>query len=454
MLENTIVAPITALGGAVATVRISGDKTRSILEKLCHKSAIQFVPRTQHFCKLFGADAQLLDEGLVTFFPAPNSYTGEDVAEISVHASEFIIQELISNIVNLGAIPAMAGEFTQRAYLLGKLDLAQAEAVADIIAADSAAAHKLALQQLKGGVSSEIKGLREKLTKYCALLELELDFAEEDVEFANRKEFEQLLLQIESTIEQLSSSFQLGNAIKGGIPIAILGEPNAGKSSLLNALLQEKRAIVSPIAGTTRDFIEDEFYIEKAKFRLIDTAGIRQETEDEIEKIGIGLAFEKALVAEIILAVFDSSIENSFENCKKLLVKNGVELDKKKIIWIGNKIDLVKEIRDQREENKLFLSTQNQENIEQLKKKIYCISGVEKLQTENQIIITNMRHVEVLQKALLIIQTSLNGLKNELSSELLAFEIKRAIQILGSITGEIETEEILGYIFSKFCIGK
>ena len=406
-------------------------------------------------------DSKIYDQVLISIFKNPNSYTGEDVIEISCHGSTFIQQQIIQLLLRQGCRMAQAGEFTLRAFLNGKLDLSQSEAVADLISSDNEASHQIAMQQMRGGFSSEIAKLRQELLNFASLIELELDFAEEDVEFADRTQFHDLLNRIEFVLKRLIDSFAVGNVIKNGIPVAIVGEPNVGKSTLLNALLNEERAIVSEIAGTTRDTIEDELVIGGIGFRFIDTAGIR-ETKDVVESIGIKKTFEKIEQAQVVILLLDA---------KELQVsglKFQVEIEKiknnfpqKPLVVVINKVDLlskydVETIRQQLETLNLKLETisaKNKTGIDDLKNHLLSFVNTGALRN-NETIVTNTRHYDSLLKALEEIQKVKFGLSNNLPSDLMAIDIRQALYYFGEITGEVTNDELLGNIFANFCIGK
>lgn len=465
---DTIVAPATPPGiGALGIIRISGDKAFTIANELFPaKDLLQQPSHTLQVGILKNKDV-VLDEVVLSLFRSPKSYTGEDVIEISCHGSAYIQQQIIKACLEKGARLAQAGEFTQRAFLNGKLDLAQAEAVADLIAADSKASQQTALNQLRGGFSTDLKELREQLINFAALIELELDFSEEDVAFADRDALRNLVEKIRVATQQLIDSFRLGNVIKNGIDVTIAGKPNAGKSTLLNALLNEERAIVSEIAGTTRDTIEETLTINGLIFRFTDTAGIRTHTIDTIEKIGIQKALDKINTSSILLYLADSKEENPasvFEQVNTL-VKN---IDTKPII-IFNKADL---IPDPAQYNKwletkenttpaipVFLmavknSTKGIHTIEDLKEALYQLVVADGINTENTII-TNARHYHALQKVADCLHDIKTGMENNLSGDLLASDIRRCLHYLGEITGQVEVDrDILGTIFGKFCIGK
>lgn len=459
--HDTIIALATASGaGAIAVLRISGTEAITIsntIFKSIHNKQLKNQPtHTVHLGHIVDAD-RVLDEVLVSVFKNPQSYTGEDVVEISCHGSSYIQQEIMQLCIRKGCRAASPGEFTLRAFLNGKMDLSQAEAVADLIASDSAAAHQIAMQQMRGGFSSEIKILREELLNFASLIELELDFSEEDVEFADRKQFEDLLQRIRRVLKYLLDSFSTGNVIKNGVPIAIIGAPNVGKSTLLNALINEDKAIVSNIAGTTRDAIEDEITIEGVKFRFIDTAGIRQ-TEDTVEAIGIEKTFEKMAQSQVILQLFDASkiTTASSQEILKQIQDTATQYPEKQLLIIVNKMDtsshkVIKDCLDSQEF--LGLSAKTGEGVAVLKTQLLGLVQMGKLRN-NDTIITNARHYDALGQALENIQNVQNGLQNGLSGDLLAIDIREALHHFGRITGEISTDDLLGNIFSNFCIGK
>jgi len=461
ILQDTIVALATPSGaGAIAVIRLSGldaipfaDKQfKSVSGKLLAKQKTH----TIHLGHIIDGK-KTIDEVLVSVFKNPNSYTGEDVVEISCHGSKYIQQEIIQLFLRNGCRMATAGEFTLRAFLNGKLDLSQAEAVADLITSDNEASHQIAMQQMRGGFSSEIGKLREELLNFASLIELELDFAEEDVEFADRTKFKDLVERISFVLKRLLDSFAVGNVIKNGIPVAIVGEPNVGKSTLLNALLNEERAIVSEIAGTTRDTIEDEISIGGMGFRFIDTAGIR-ETQDVVESIGIKKTFEKIEQAHVVIYLFDST------QFKILGSQFKVELEKiknkypqKPLIILANKIDKLSEdeilnLKFQIS-NLELLSAKTGVGVEGLKDKLLGFVNTGALKN-NDTIITNTRHYGSLQKALEEIIKVKHGLDSGLSGDLLAIDIRQALYHFGEITGEITNDDLLGNIFANFCIGK
>ena len=445
--EDTICA-ITTGGGmsAIAAIRISGAKAITITNSIFSKDIRDAKSHTIHFGTILD-NTDVVDEVLISIFKGEKSFTGEESVEISCHGSVYIQNKIIQLLIGKGCRTASAGEFTMRAFKNGKLDLSQAESVADLIASESEAAHQTALRQLRGGFSSKLQNLRTKLIDFASLIELELDFSEEDVEFADRKQFEDLLEEIKVELEKLIESFKLGNVIKNGIPVAILGAPNVGKSTLLNCLLNEEKAIVSDIAGTTRDAIEDELNIKGFKFRFIDTAGIR-ETNDTIENLGIKKTMEKAAIAHVVLFLIDanSNISNQLLELNK--VKDKI---KDKLLVVVNKIDLntVKEDLN----HAIFISAKNNEGIETLKERLLTFVNTKEL-SNNETIVTNLRHYEELQLTLHEINTIINGLHKGISGDFLAINIRQALFHLGSITGEVTTDTLLGNIFGKFCIGK
>jgi len=462
--NDTIIALATAPGtGAIAVIRLSGpnaiDMVSDSFESVSAKVLKDQKSHTVHLGHIKEGD-HLIDQALVSIFKGPNSYTGENVAEISCHGSTYIQQRIMQLFLKKGVRAAQGGEFTMRAFLNGKMDLSQAEAVGDLIASENEASHQLALQQMRGGFSSEIKKLREQLLNFASLIELELDFAEEDVSFADREEFKKLLNTITEVLKKLIDSFALGNVLKNGVPVAIVGAPNVGKSTLLNALLNEERAIVSNIAGTTRDTIEDEISIGGIGFRFIDTAGIRA-TDDQIEKIGIQKTFEKIGQAKLILYLIDSLACVKDDQLAKQdeieILKIEKEHPKKHLIVLGNKVDQLSR-EEQTHLKKLipqiqFIAAKTGEGVEKLKESF--IQGVHSgAISNNDTIITNSRHYDSLIKALEEIDKVKEGLAEELPSDLLAIDIRQALYHFGEITGEISSDELLGNIFANFCIGK
>ncbi|MBX2983124.1 MAG: tRNA uridine-5-carboxymethylaminomethyl(34) synthesis GTPase MnmE [Flavobacteriales bacterium] len=449
---DTIAALSTAPGtGAIAVLRISGPDTQAVMHAVAPAMLLTPEPREAVFVRLRDAEGAV-DEGLLTFFPGPHSYTGEDVAEISVHGSPYIQQRMLEALVAAGARLALPGEFTQRAFLNKKLDLSQAEAVADLIASGSRASHRLALQQLRGGYSQQIEGLRDQLISLSALVELELDFGEEDVEFADRGELIKLLNGIVEVCDRLISSFRYGNAVKQGVPVAIIGAPNSGKSTLLNALLQEDRAIVSDIPGTTRDTVEEIISLDGVLFRFIDTAGIRQ-TQDTVEKLGIERSYKKAAEASIVVLLGDAGAlsEGAFRTRSDVLRKRIGEGPV--ILPVLNKSDLVPDPAKKAAKGMMHISAKKGEGLAELK--AFFVDHVRALNTgESDIVVTNARHVEALTKARQALLSAKQGVENAISGELLATDLRQAQYHLGAITGQITVEDLLGSIFSRFCIGK
>jgi len=465
ILNNTIVALATPSGaGAIAIVRLSGPQAiniaYSVFESVAGKDLRKQHTHTLHL-GFIKDGAKILDQVLVSIFKNPHSYTGEDVVEISCHGSPFIQQQIIQLLLRKGAAIAQAGEFTMRSFLNGKLDLSQAEAVSDLINSDNEASHQIAMQQMRGGFSNEIAKLREELLNFASLIELELDFAEEDVAFADRTQFTELLNRISFVLKRLIDSFAVGNVIKNGIPVAIVGEPNVGKSTLLNALLNEERAIVSEIAGTTRDTIEDELVIEGLSFRFIDTAGIR-DTKDVVENIGIQKTFQKIEQAQVVLYLFESSkfkVSGSVYITEIEKVKN--QYPSKPLVVVINKIDLlteseIREISKQLDTfdlKQVFLSAKQNMGIEDLKKQLISFVNTGALRN-NETIVTNTRHYDSLIKALEEIQKVQWGMQEGIASDLMAIDIREALFHFGNITGHVTNDELLGNIFANFCIGK
>jgi len=459
--QDTIIALATPSGaGAIAVIRLSGKDAISIAEKQFKSVSDKLLSKQKTHTIHLGHivdDSITLDEVLVSVFKDPNSYTGEDVVEISCHGSNYIQQEIIQLFLRKGCRMADAGEFTLRAFLNGKLDLSQAEAVADLIASDNAASHQIAMQQMRGGFSSEIAKLREELLNFASLIELELDFAEEDVEFADRTQFKELIERINFVLKRLIDSFAVGNVIKNGIPVAIVGEPNVGKSTLLNALLNEERAIVSEIAGTTRDTIEDEITIGGIGFRFIDTAGIR-ETKDVVERIGIKKTFEKIDQAQVVIYLFDATdFETESARFKVEIEKIKHKYPQKPLLIIANKVDKLDDvstvnIKDEFKGIKL-ISAKNGVGVDDLKEALLSFVNTGALRN-NDTIVTNSRHYDALLKAFEEIQKVKQGLETNLSGDLLAIDIRQALYHFGEITGEITNDDLLGNIFANFCIGK
>ncbi len=460
--NDTIIALATASGnGAIAVIRLSGSNAISLVDAHFKsvtkgKSLLLQKTHTIHLGHIVDA-ARVIDEVLVSVFKNPNSYTGEDVVEISCHGSSYIQQEIIQLFLRSDARMANPGEFTLRAFVNGKLDLSQAEAVADLIASDNEASHKIAMQQMRGGFSSEIAKLREELMNFASLIELELDFSEEDVEFADRSQFKDLIERITFVLKRLIDSFAVGNVIKNGIPVAIVGEPNVGKSTLLNALLNEDRAIVSEIAGTTRDTIEDEISIGGIGFRFIDTAGIR-DTKDVVESIGIKKTFEKIEQSEVTIYLFDAFKNiNTLESVRIEIEKIRNKYPQKPLLVIANKVDNLDDLQlaeiNTTIADVLLLSAKTGFGVEQLTNALLNLINTGALRN-NETIVTNSRHYDALLKALEEIQKVKYGLDTGLSGDLLAIDIRQALYHFGEITGEITTDDLLGNIFANFCIGK
>ena len=463
--HDTIVALATPSGaGAIAVIRISGldaiEIASSVFQSVSGKDITKQKSHTLHLGHVVDGN-KVVDQVLLSIFKGTNSYTGENTIEISCHGSTYIQQQIIQLLLRKGCRTAQAGEFTLRSFLNGKMDLSQAEAVADLISSDNEAAHQIAMQQMRGGFSNEIAKLREELLNFASLIELELDFAEEDVEFADRTQFKELLNRIEFVLKRLIDSFAVGNVIKNGIPVAIVGEPNVGKSTLLNALLNEERAIVSEIAGTTRDTIEDELVIGGIGFRFIDTAGIR-ETEDVVESIGIKKTFEKIEQAQVVLYLFESlkfKVQSSEYIREIEKIKNQFPL--KPLVVIINKIDLLSEneVQNIRKQLKTLnvkletISAKENLGVDELKNQLLSFVNTGALRN-NETIVTNTRHYDSLLKALEEITKVKYGLQNHLPSDLMAIDIKQALYYFGEITGQVTNDELLGNIFANFCIGK
>lgn len=451
--DDTIVALATPNGtGAIGVIRLSGPDAVKITQKVFKgKDLTKQASHTIHFGHIVDGDV-ILDEVLVSLFIAPKSYTRENVVEISCHASAYIIESVIKLLIRTGARPAQPGEFTLRAFLNGQLDLSQAEAVADLIASNSKASQQAAMSQLRGGFSNQLKGLREQLVNFASLIELELDFSEEDVEFANRDQLKQLVINILTILSKLIQSFELGNAIKQGINTVIAGRPNAGKSTLLNALLNEERAIVSEIAGTTRDTIEEILNINGVNFRLTDTAGIREAT-DAIEAIGVQKAYEKISQSAILIYVFDT-VQTSLEELNTDL--ENLQRPDFPMLVVANKIDLLSEEQSENiphSENMFKVSAKQKQHIDELKHKIYH-TAIKGQLGGDETLVTNVRHLQALQKTEDALSKVLEGIDNPITSDFLATDIKQALHYLGEITGTVTTDDLLENIFSKFCIGK
>ena len=465
--QDTICAPATIPGtGAISVIRLSGPEALSIADKVvtCNRTPLSSTDGYRiRYGTVFDNDGEIVDNVLVSVFRAPHSYTGEDSVEISSHSSKYIVERLLQRLVDCGARVAGPGEFTQRAFVNGKMDLAQAEAVADVISAQSEAAHKVAFSQLKGGFSKELKTLRGELLKMTSLLELELDFSEEDVEFASRSELSSLLDGTLAHIHSLTDSFRYGNALRNGVPVAIVGAVNAGKSTLLNALLRDDRAIVSDIAGTTRDTIEETMTIDGTLFRFIDTAGLR-ETSDEVEKIGISRSYKKMNEASIVLALLDVTASEEENEYSISDIVSNLDVKSQKLIVLLNKVDVLgnninvslinNSVSNPNEKVvKLYISAKTGFGLDELRK---LLSDSQKSATldSDQTIVTNLRHYQALMKA----SESLENVKRSLAAgqtpDLLSEDLRQALHHLGTILGEVTTDEVLGNIFEHFCIGK
>lgn len=458
MTEQSIICAISTPpgSGGIAVIRLSGKGCIQLADEVVDfpskKKLSSFSPNTIHF-GIIQKGKETIDEVLVSLFKAPHSYTGEDTVEITCHGSIYIQQQILQLLIEKGARSAQPGEFTQRAFLNGKMDLSQAEAVADLIASTSAGMHKLAMNQMRGGFSTELTQLRLQLLDFTSLVELELDFSEEDVEFANRTQLKDLAQKINCKITDLADSFSTGNAIKNGIPVAIIGKPNVGKSTLLNGLLNEERAIVSDIPGTTRDTIEETINLNGQLFRFIDTAGLRQNTTDQIEAIGIQRSFEKAEKAAIVLYLFDLTTEDLTD---VIATSQWLHSLQKPVLMVGTKNDLARKSPMHTSGNvmSIYISCKEPADIERIKNKILSIIDLQSI-NENDVIVTNIRHYEALRHAQASIARVIEGLNNHISGDFLSQDIRECLHYLGEITGgEIATDEVLGNIFSKFCIGK
>lgn len=448
--EDTIVAPVTPAGiGAIGVIRLSGSAAIGIVNEIFpSKDLSRQASHTLHV-GLVKDEGRDIDEVVVSLYKNPRSYTGEDVVEISCHGSPYVLQQVLQACIRNGARMARPGEFTQRAFLNGKLDLTQAEAVADLIASNSSASQRTALHNVRGGFSEVLKTLRENLVQFAALIELELDFSEEDVEFADRKKFYELIESATLSTQQLIDSFRLGNVIRNGVSVAIIGKPNAGKSTLLNTLLNEERAIVSEIAGTTRDTIEELLNINGILFRIIDTAGIRDHSTDVIENIGIERSREKMQSADVVLYIFDV---NHTSNEDLLQVTDEFHKAGTRYLLVGNKSDQGT-IPSYSIPAVHFISAKKGTGIEELKTALFNTT-VEQAPASEDTIVTNTRHYAALQQVYASLQDIRSGLDNRVSGDLLALDIRRCLQYISEITGDVSNEDLLDYIFSKFCIGK
>jgi tRNA modification GTPase len=452
--DDTIVAPATAPGvGAISVIRLSGADALLIAGRLFSGKNLQNAPsHTLHHGTIV-AGGRTIDEVVIGWFKGPHSYTGENVIEISCHGSPLVTEQIITACLSAGARLAAPGEFTRRAFLHGKMDLAQAEAVAELIASQSEAARKTALSHLRGGFSRKLQALREQLIQFSALIELELDFSQEDVAFADRAQLYALVDTAGSEVEKLVESFRLGNAVKNGVSVAIVGKPNAGKSTLLNALLDEDRAIVSEIAGTTRDTIEEILNINGILFRLVDTAGIREHTTDIIEGIGVERSLQKIKDADIVLYLFDvreqaADIKSEMEKLQQKSIR---------FIPIGNKADLTDDqtLQDQfiSIPETLFISAKERTHVQDLKQRLYDTVIGGDISSEDTLL-TNTRHLAALQKVLLSLNDIRDGMERGLPGDLLALDIRHCLHYIGEITGTVTNKDVLDYVFSKFCIGK
>lgn len=463
--EETICAPATSHGGAIALIRISGPDALRILGRIFHPTDKNAdILNRKGYSVLHGEirdQDELIDEVLVSLFKAPHSYTGEDSAEISCHGSSYIISRILELLLKAGASSARPGEFTQRAFLNGKMDLSQAEAVADLVASASKSSHRIAINQIRGGFSAEISKLRSEFLRLASLIELELDFGEEDVEFADRQELMTIIQKTKELTDKLSASFKMGNAIKNGIPVAIVGKPNSGKSTLLNFLLNEEKAIVTDIPGTTRDSIEDTVNISGLIYRFIDTAGLR-DTSDVVEGMGIRRTLDVIARASVVLMVDEASEKVEDINRRADSIRMMINDPDCRLIILVNKTDeasepvineLSEKIRIEENEIVLFISAKYGTGIDELKDHLLEITGAAHLSDED-VIVTNLRHYEALQKVSESIGRIISGLENGIPEDLIAIDIRHAIHYLGEITGEITTDEILGNIFRNFCIGK
>jgi len=451
--EDTICALSTASGvAAIALIRLSGKKSIKIVESVFSKTLQDKATHTAHFGKV-SANNSLIDEVVVSIYKNPGSFTGEDIVEIACHGSAYIQAQILEILIENGARMAGPGEFSLRAFMNGKMDLSQTEAIADLIASNSKAAHKIAMHQMRGGFSNDINELRKGLLNFASLVELELDFSEEDVEFADRKELRDLVFNVKQKVSSLLASFKLGNVIKNGVPVAIVGSPNAGKSTLLNVLLNEEKAIVSDIAGTTRDVIEDTIVLNDVEFRFIDTAGIR-ETTDKIESLGIARAYDQIRKAAVVLLLIDLS-EGSVDQISKEIeqFEHTINRNEQTLIPIFNKVDGADlEKFDNLKDKGVFISAKKRNNISELIERLGNTVG--DYNSEDQTIVTNVRHYDILNKCELSLIKVQEGLETQIPGDLLAMDIRETLHHLGEITGQITTDDLLGNIFANFCIGK
>lgn len=459
---STITAISTAPGvGGIAVIRVSGPdafRITDIIFKAKDKTVVKQAANTICFGSIVSNQTEIIDEVLVAVFRAPHSFTGEDVVEISCHGSVYVQQRILQLLIENGCVLAQAGEFTQRAFLNGKMDLSQAEAVADLIASTSAASHRMAMTQMRGGFSSELIKLRTQLLNFVSLVELELDFSEEDVEFANRSQLQLLATEIQKLISRLADSFKVGNVLKNGVPVALVGETNVGKSTLLNVLLNEDRAIVSDIHGTTRDVIEDQIVLRGVTFRFIDTAGIRH-THDTIENLGIERTYQKIEQAAVVLWLLDcTQLSEHMEWLTERIEKKAAG---KKVILVFNKIDKIPEeerhvlgqLFESFEGERIYISAKRQINTVELEDALIRAAQLPEV-NPGDVVVNNIRHYEALKNALTAIERVMGGLESGISGDFLSQDIRECLHFLGEITGQISNDEILGNIFGKFCIGK
>ncbi|MFO7933375.1 MAG: tRNA uridine-5-carboxymethylaminomethyl(34) synthesis GTPase MnmE [Bacteroidales bacterium] len=463
--ENTICAPATGATGAIAMIRVSGPDTFPIVDRIFMSSSegkilAEQPPNTIHHGTI-RENGEIIDEVLVSVFRSPHSYTGEDAAEISCHGSPFIQQKILELLTGAGARPAEPGEFTRRAFLNGKMDLSQAEAVADLVAAESEGSHRVAIQQLRGGFSARLRELRDRLLQFISLVELELDFSEEDVEFADRKELNRLVQEIRDLIGELIRSFQLGNVLKNGVPVAIVGRPNVGKSTLLNAILNEERAIVSEFEGTTRDTVEDTITLGGIRFRFIDTAGLR-ETAEPIEILGIRRTYQKIEQASIVLLLTEAEDDPDLIRQSVEVIRGQLGKGSRQLVLVINKSDRVpeskldllrREIQLKENEDLIMVSALTREHMDELMTMLLEMVHVGSIKHQD-VIISNIRHYNALKSAAESLERVSEGLASALPTDLLAQDIREALHYLGEITGEVTTDEVLGNIFKNFCIGK